>query len=283
MSITETQQNAPWGLGRISHRQRGSNEYVYESAAGEGTCVYIVDTGIEDSHPEFEGRARQLRSFTSGTRDGNGHGTHCAGTIGSKSYGVAKKATLYGVKVLGDNGSGSTSGIVQGLDFVASDRRNRNCPNGVVASMSLGGSYQQALNNAATNLQRSGVFVSVAAGNDNRDAQYTSPASAQDVCTVGATDINDNRSSFSNYGRVVNIFAPGTNVLSTWIGGRTNTISGTSMATPHIAGLTAYLMSLGKVSASDACSYIARTATQNTIRGMPAGTVNLLAYNGSGQ
>lgn len=129
--------------------------------------------------------------------------------------------SIFGVKVLDDQGSGALSGVIAGMDYVASDYRNRNCPKGVVASMSLGGGYSATVNQAAARLQAAGVFVAVAAGNENQDAANVSPASEPSVCTVGATDSSDRRSSFSNYGRVLDIFAPGTNILSTWIGGRT--------------------------------------------------------------
>ncbi|KAM3429826.1 hypothetical protein MY4824_008051 [Beauveria thailandica] len=273
------QPGAPWGLGRISHREKGSTTYAYDSSAGQGTCVYVIDTGIEASHPEFQGRAQQIKSFVTGQIDGHGHGTHCAGTIGSKTYGVAKKVSIFGVKVLEDSGSGSLSGVIAGMDFVASDRKNRNCPKGVVASMSLGGGYSASVNQAAARLQASGVFVAVAAGNDNRDAANTSPASEPSVCTVGATDSSDRRSSFSNYGKVLDIFAPGTGILSTWIGGRTNTISGTSMATPHIAGLGAYFLALGKGTSGNLCKKIQESSTKNVLTGVPSGTVNYLAFN----
>nr|pir alkaline proteinase (EC 3.4.21.-) precursor - fungus (Fusarium sp.) (strain S-19-5) [Fusarium sp.]AAC60571.2 alkaline protease [Fusarium sp. S-19-5] len=277
-AITQ-QQGATWGLTRISHRQRGSTAYAYDTTAGQGACAYVIDTGVEDTHPEFEGRAKQIKTFASTARDGNGHGTHCSGTIGSKTYGVAKKVSIFGVKVLDDNGSGSLSNVIAGMDFVASDYRSRNCPRGVVASMSLGGGYSATVNQAAARLQSSGVFVAVAAGNDNRDAANTSPASEPSVCTVGATDSSDRRSSFSNYGRALDIFAPGTDITSTWIGGRTNTISGTSMATPHIAGLGAYLLALEGGSASTICARIQTLSTKNAISGVPSGTVNYLAFN----
>ncbi len=132
---------------------------------------------------------------------------------------MAKKVSIFGVKVLEDSGSGALSGVIAGMDFVASDRASRNCPKGVVASMSLGGGYSAAVNQAAARLQSSGVFVAVAAGNDNRDAANTSPASEPSVCTVGATDSADRRSTFSNYGAALDIFAPGTGITSTWIGG----------------------------------------------------------------
>ncbi|KAG5964517.1 Cuticle-degrading protease [Claviceps arundinis] len=279
------QPGAPWGLGRISHRAKGNSNYRFDSSAGAGTCAYIIDTGIEASHPQFEGRATFLKSFISGQNtDGNGHGTHCAGTIGSKTYGVAKKTKLYGVKVLNDAGSGPYSAIIAGMDYVAQDARARACPKGAVASMSLGGAKSTAVNQAAAALVRSGVFLAVAAGNNNLDAGNTSPASEVTACTVGATDINDNRSTFSNYGSVVDIFAPGTNILSTWIGGTTRSISGTSMATPHIAGLAAYLYTLeGRYSPVALCQRMQSLSTKNVIRGVPSGTVNYLAYNGNGQ
>lgn len=161
-----------------------------------------------------------VANFAGGSNgDGNGHGTHCAGTVGGNTYGVAKKTQLYGVKVLDDSGSGSYSGIISGMDFVASDSSSRNCPNGVIANMSLGGGYSAALNQAAASMVSNGVFLAVAAGNDNSNAANYSPASEPSACTVGATDSSDNRSSFSNYGDVVDIFAPGSNIQSTLPGG----------------------------------------------------------------
>lgn len=279
VNINAEQRNAPWGLARISSTSPGTSSYRYDESAGQGTCVYVIDTGVEASHPEFEGRAQMVKTYYSSSRDGNGHGTHCAGTIGSRTYGVAKKTQIFGVKVLNDQGSGQYSTIISGMDFVANDYRNRNCPNGVVASMSIGGGYSSSVNSAAANLQQSGVMVAVAAGNNNADARNYSPASESSICTVGATDRYDRRSSFSNYGSVLDIFAPGTDILSTWIGGTTRTISGTSMATPHVAGLAAYFMTLGRATASNACRYIAQTANQGDLSGIPFGTVNLLAYN----
>nr|ANV82734.1 cuticle-degrading-prorease [Cordyceps fumosorosea] len=279
-SITQ-QPGATWGLTRISHRQRGSTTYDYDTSAGQGACVYVIDTGVDDGHRDFEGRAKQIKTFVSGTRDGHGHGTHCAGTIGSKTWGVAKKVSIFGVKVLEDSGSGALSGVIAGMDFVSSDKNSRSCPKGVVASMSLGGGYSATVNQAAARLQSSGVFVAVAAGNDNRDAANTSPASEPSVCTVGATDSADRRSTFSNYGRALDIFAPGTGITSTWLNNGQNTISGTSMATPHIAGLGAYLMTLEGVKAGAVCARIQALSTKNVITNVPAGTVNYLAFNGA--
>lgn len=280
-----SQTGAPWGLGRISHKAKGSTTYVYDDSAGAGTCAYVIDTGIYTAHSQFGGRATFLANFAdSSNTDGNGHGTHVAGTIGSSSYGVAKKTKLYAVKVLGSDGSGTTSGVVAGINYVANDAATRSCPNGTVANMSLGGGYSAAINNAAAALVDAGVFLAVAAGNDNEDASDYSPASETTVCTVGATDKNDAKASYSNYGSVVDIHAPGTSILSTWIGSTsaTNTISGTSMATPHITGLGAYLLTLlGKKTPAALCSYIKSSAISGSITGLPSGTVNKLAFNGN--
>jgi subtilisin family serine protease len=278
-----SQSRAPWGIARISQQDPGSSTYVYDSSAGEGTCSYVVDTGIDTDHSDFEGRATFAGNFVdSDDTDGNGHGTHVAGTIGSATYGVAKKTSLFAVKVLDSEGSGSTSGVVAGIEFVASDAAKRSCPNGVVANMSLGGGYSASINRAAAALVDAGVFLAVAAGNDNANAADYSPASESSVCTVGATDSRDRKASYSNYGSVVDILAPGSDILSTWIGGRTNTISGTSMASPHIAGLGAYLLALeGSKSPAELCNYIKTSAISGAISGFPSGTTDRLAFNGN--
>ncbi|KAG5974911.1 hypothetical protein E4U55_007975, partial [Claviceps digitariae] len=217
------QTGAPWGLNRVSHHVGKGSDYVYDDSAGEGTCSYIIDTGVDDSHPDFEGRAQFVKSFVDGqTADGHGHGTHVAGTIGSRSYGVAKKTQLLGIKVLSDAGSGSGSDIVAGMDFAVQDSRQRSeCRKGALANMSLGGGFSQALNDAAAEMIRGGVFLAVAAGNSHQDAAGFSPASEPTVCTVGATDSADKLSSYSNFGSVVDVLAPGTGILSTWLGGGT--------------------------------------------------------------
>ncbi|KAI2619503.1 subtilisin-like protein [Hypomontagnella submonticulosa] len=275
-----TQSNAPWGISRLSHKT-GTSSYVYDSSAGTGTCAYVIDTGIYTAHTDFEGRATFLANYAdSSNSDGNGHGTHVAGTIGSKTYGVAKKTKLYAVKVLDSSGSGTTSGVIAGMNFVTSDVKTRSCPAGAVANMSLGGGSSSSINSAAKAMINAGVFLAVAAGNDNQNAANSSPASEPTVCTVGATTNADARASYSNYGSVVDIFAPGTNILSTWNNGNTNTISGTSMATPHIAGLGAYFLALeGKKTPQELCSFIASSANSGVLSGVPSGTVNKLAYN----
>ncbi|OAA73034.1 serine protease prots [Akanthomyces lecanii RCEF 1005] len=278
----ESQTGAPWGLTRISHRKPRATTYNYDPSAGEGICAYVIDTGIDAAHPEFEGRAKSLKSFVDGQdNDGNGHGTHISGTIGSKTYGVAKKVHIYGVKVLDDDGNGDISTVVAAMDFIAKDHPSRSCPNGVVVNISLGFGYAASVNQAAASLVNSGVFVGVAAGNIDEDASETSPASEPSVCTVGATEKSDDKANFSNYGAVIDIFAPGGSILSTWIGGQTKSLSGTSMATPHVVGLAAYLGALEGLKGGPICDRIQQLATRNIIKGIPDGTVNLLAFNGN--
>ncbi|KAF5009012.1 hypothetical protein FDECE_4750 [Fusarium decemcellulare] len=282
--IYATQSNAPWGLARLSNKSPGSRTYTYDDTAGEGVCAYVVDTGIQANHPEFEGRATFVATYVDGINtDDHGHGTHCAGTIGSKTYGVSKKASLYGIKIFDKNGFGSDSLMIAGMDEVLQDAPSRDCPNGVVINMSFGNTKSTAVNSAAKALVDAGYFAVVAAGNGDlfgnpEDAAGSSPASEPSVCTIGASDVEDNVASFSNYGTLIDLYAPGVDVLSTWIGGRTNTISGTSMATPHVVGLGAYFLSLGKA-ATGLCEYLQGIALKDVIEGVPSGTKNLLIQN----
>ncbi|KAK0755164.1 peptidase S8/S53 domain-containing protein [Schizothecium vesticola] len=281
-----TQTGAPWGLARLSSKTTGKTAYTRDSTDGAGTCSYVIDTGIYTAHSQFGGRATHLANYAgdNSAADGNGHGTHVAGTIGGSTYGVAKKTKLYAVKVLNAQGSGSNSGVIAGMNFVVNDVKTRSCPNGTVVNMSLGGGFSSSTNNAAKAIVNAGVFLAVAAGNDNSDAANYSPASEPTACTVGATTSGDAKSSFSNYGSLVDIFAPGTGILSAWIGSTsaTNTISGTSMASPHIAGLAAYLLGLqGPKSPAALCSYIQSTALTGKLSGIPSGTSNRLAFNGN--
>ncbi|CAJ2506316.1 Uu.00g004460.m01.CDS01 [Anthostomella pinea] len=281
ISATVTQEDADWGLARLSNTEPGSTTYTYDESAGEGTCAYIVDTGIDVTHPDFEGRATFLdNEVDTDDTDGHGHGTHVAGTIGSLTYGVAKKTSLFAVKVLNASGSGSNAGVIAGMDFVVTDAKTRDCPNGVVVNLSLGGSYSASVNAAAASIVSAGHFMAVAAGNDAADASDSSPASEASVCTVGATGIDDALAYYSNFGSIVDILAPGTDIKSTWPTDSTNTISGTSMASPHVAGLAAYFLGLGATTAAGACEYIALVALEGVISGVPSGTVNLLTNNG---
>ncbi|KAI1811322.1 peptidase S8/S53 domain-containing protein [Poronia punctata] len=277
-----TQENADWGLARISNTDASSSTYTYDDSAGEGVCAYIVDTGIDVEHEEFEGRATfASNQVDSDDTDGNGHGTHVAGTIGSATYGVAKKVALYAVKVLGADGSGTNSGVIAGMDFVVTDAPERDCPKGVVVNLSLGGGVSDSVNEAAANVVSAGNFMAVAAGNEASDASTSSPASEPSVCTVGATDNTDTLAEYSNFGSLVDILAPGTDIESTWPGGQTNTISGTSMASPHVAGIGAYFLGLGAASVDELCEYIASVAQADAISGVPSDTVNLIIHNDS--
>ncbi|KAM3446842.1 hypothetical protein MY3296_009296 [Beauveria thailandica] len=278
-----SQGQSTWGLSRISHRRAGAHDYLFNDDGGKGVCVYVTDSGIDESHPEFGGRAHQIKSFIPGANhDDLGHGTHCAGTIGSATYGVAKEATLYGVKVLDSNNRFDHSDLIAAYDFILRDAPQRDCPNGVVVSGSLGGPYSPALNEAAENMADHGIFMAVAAGNENRDARNYSPASSPKVCTVGGTGWNDLRYDMSNHGPSIDINAPAVDVLSLAPGGGTARMTGTSMATPHIAGLAAYLASQGAGKASPAlCQTMAQMATKNVIRNQVYDTVNNIAYNGN--
>ncbi|GLA21353.1 hypothetical protein AnigIFM62618_010660 [Aspergillus niger] len=248
------QADAPWGLGRISTRYRlGPPPYSYqyrEDAAGTNTFVYVIDTGINDQHVEFERRASKGRKFVSDApssdEDIHGHGTHCAGTIASRAYGVAKKANVIGVKVFSDvTGLAQTSDIIRALDWVVSDVNDRGINGHAVVNMSLGGGASPALDNAVESAVRHGAVVCVAAGNIPQEAEKGSPARAPLAITVGATDIGDTLASWSSYGKIVDILAPGVDVLSCWIGSQraTKRISGTSMATPHVSGVASCLLS----------------------------------------
>ncbi|KAL1839978.1 hypothetical protein VTJ49DRAFT_941 [Mycothermus thermophilus] len=283
-----TQENVPWGLARISHRETLATSYVYDDSTGEDTCSYIVDTGIYVDHNDFEGRAEWLtNTIDTDDTDGNGHGTHVAGTVGGVTYGVAKKTRLFSVKVLNAWGSGTWASVIAGIDFVAADAANRTaageCKKGTVANMSLGGYKNDAVNAAVAAAVKSGVVFVVAAGNSADDSEWYSPASEPTAITVGASDFTDTVAWFSNYGAPVDIFAPGVNVLSAWIGGKdaTNAIDGTSMASPHVAGLAAYLLGLyGPKTPAEISDIIRNTSTTGVLSGLQTGTFNGVAFNG---
>jgi subtilisin family serine protease len=274
-TIDATQTSAPWGLDRIDQRYLPLNgTYNYTSLASNVTA-YIIDTGLYTAHSDFGGRAANVYDAFGGTgADCNGHGTHVGGTVGGATYGVAKGVRLRGVRVLDCNGSGSWSGVIAGMDWV---RMNAVKP--AVANMSLGGGANSSVDTAATNLANSGVFTAVAAGNSNANACNYSPARASAVLTVAASDRNDYKASFSNYGSCVEVYAPGVNITSAWHTGGTNTISGTSMASPHAAGVGAlYKGNYGDASQSTINSWIINNSTPNVINGNVTGTPNRLLY-----
>jgi len=280
-SATTTQTGATWGISRIAVQDLPTpTTYTYNTVAGGGVSVYVVDTGIYTSNVDFESRAFSVFNAISGEsgEDLNGHGTHCAGTIGGKLYGVAKKAKLMGVKVLGADGSGTNAGVIAGVDYVTKNA----AVGSSVASMSLGGGVSTALDAAVNAAVKKGIPFAVAAGNDNLNACNYSPARAADAITVGATDNKDNRASYSNYGTCVDIFAPGTSITSDWIGRTTatNTISGTSMATPHVAGVMAMRLSLDPgMTPSEMAGWFKSNGVQGVVNSAGTGSPNLFLYS----
>ena len=305
------QKDAPWGLARISHKKALTfstfTKYDYDQRDGEGVTAYIIDTGVNVKHEDFGGRAVWGATIPDGDddADGNGHGTHVAGTVAGKKYGVAKKANVVAVKVLRSNGSGSMSDVLKGVEWaadaaIAEQKKakkdaKKSKYKGSTANMSLGGGESRALNEAVDNAVKiANLHFAVAAGNDNADACNYSPAMAKEAITVGASTLADERAYFSNYGKCTDVFAPGLNILSTWIGGKdaTNTISGTSMASPHICGLLSYLLSITPLTNATAAAngivvsprkmkkHLIDLAISGKLDGIPSDTVNLMAWNG---
>ena len=278
VSISTTQSGATWGIDRVDQRVLPlSGTYVY-NADGTGVTVYIIDTGMNLTHTEFTGRASTgFDAVTSGgtAADCNGHGTHVAGTVGGTVYGVAKKVQLVAVRVLDCAGSGTTSGVIAGIDWVTANKR---LP--AAANMSLGGGVSSALNTAVKNSVAAGVTYAVAAGNDGNDACLHSPASEPTAITVGATDITDGFASFSNRGSCVDINAPGVSITSAWYNTNTatNTISGTSMATPHVAGAAALYLQANPAATPAQVDAALKANASTTV--VPSGTTNKFLYTG---
>ncbi|MGW6454631.1 S8 family peptidase [Streptomyces sp. NPDC055078] len=282
---TATQPNPPsWGLDRIDQRgQALDRSYTYPDTAGEGVTAYIIDTGVRITHSDFGGRAAYGYDAVDNdniAQDGNGHGTHVAGTVAGAAHGVAKKAKIVGVRVLNNAGSGTTAQVVAGIDWVT-----RNAVKPAVANMSLGGGIDSALDTAVRNSIASGVTYAVAAGNSNANASGFSPARVAEAITVGSTTSTDARSSFSNYGSPLDIFAPGTSITSAWHTGdaATNTISGTSMAAPHVAGAAAlYLAGNRTATPAQVSTALTTAATSGVVTSPGTGSPNRLLYVGGG-
>ncbi|MCG5453575.1 MULTISPECIES: S8 family peptidase [Micromonospora] len=284
VSISGTQANPPsWGLDRIDQRNRPlDSSYTYPNTASN-VHAYIIDTGIRFSHNDFGGRATSGYDAVDGgsADDCNGHGTHVAGTVGGSAYGVAKGVQLVGVRVLNCSGSGTNAGVIGGVDWVTA-----NAIKPAVANMSLGGGANSSLDNAVRNSIASGVTYGLAAGNDNgANACNTSPARTTEAITVGSTTSSDARSSFSNIGTCLDIFAPGSSITSAWYNSNTatNTISGTSMATPHVVGAAALVASANPSwTPAQVRNQLVANATPNVVSNPGSGSPNLLLYVGTG-
>jgi subtilisin family serine protease len=273
-----TQSNPPWGLDRIDQRNLPLNAIYTFNWTGSGVRAYIIDTGIRTAHTQFGGRASNVfDAFGGNGQDCNGHGTHVSGTVGGSTYGVAKSALLRGVRVLNCSGSGSNSGVIAGVDWV---RLNHIAP--AVANMSLGGGISSALDTAVNNLSNAGVAIAVAAGNSNANACNSSPARAANAITVGSITQTGARSSFSNFGTCLDLFAPGSGILSAYATSNTATatLSGTSMASPHVAGVAAlYKQANPSASATTIRNAIVNNATTNVVSNAGSGSPNRLLYS----
>jgi len=277
-SCTEFPVTAPglYGLSRVSgNTLQIGRPLRIDSNQGRGIPIYIMDTGIFLTHNDFGGRAQHVFDSTNeGPGDGHGHGTHCTGTAGGAQFGVSKNSGLFAVKVLGRTGSGTFAGVIAGIDFVARQNGPR------VGSLSLGGGFSHAVNDAVNNCVRAGAVLSIASGNSNANACNTSPASAAEGITVNSITNTDARSGFSNFGTCTDIFAPGTNVLSAWIGSptATNTISGTSMACPHVTGVVAEVWGTNPSQTGAAVkTRVLSTAAQDRVTNPGVGSPNRLA------
>ncbi|CAN8100839.1 unnamed protein product [Discula destructiva] len=281
------QSPATSGLARLSSTALGGTEYFFDDSGGDGIMVFVVDTGIMADHSDFEGRAVQaFNAVNDIDTDENGHGSHVAGTIAGARFGVAKKANVIGVKVLDANGDGTNSRVLAGMNFVAESVTQLNLTGKSVVNMSLGGARSNAINEAINAIRAAGCVPVVAAGNLDINAARASPASARGAITVGAIDQRtDLRADFSNYGEFVDVFAPGVSVQSVGITSRTatNVLSGTSMASPHVAGLAAYLMALENITNIDAVAdriMGLAGSTNASVRHNMRLTTSLIAFNG---
>ncbi|KAL1920188.1 uncharacterized protein VTP21DRAFT_1334 [Calcarisporiella thermophila] len=284
--VLAVQKNAPWGLARISHRPKlnsvTKDKYLYNpKALGQGTTVYVVDTGINVNHQEFEGRASVGKTFTKdGPEDGFKHGTHVAGIVAGKTYGVAKKAKIVSVKVLDNEGNGTYADLIAALQWVQSDAKNK--IGKAIVNLSLGGKKSESVNKMVETSIHSGLIVVAAAGNYFDDACDYSPASAKGVITVAASNINDKISAISNYGNCTTLIAPGEDIPSAWpdSNNATSSETGTSMAAPHVSGVIAGFISSGKpLNHEQAKKLVLKGTTNGVVGNLDQATPNRLLFN----
>lgn len=290
-SDQEVQETKAWHLDRIVSRSISNNSYPYDNS---GSChlnkdliidTYVIDTGIDVKHPEFEGRAKWAANFIDDEdKDCNSHGTHCAGLVGSKTYGVCKDANLFAVKVLNCDGAGSTTSVIKGIEYAYKQHLSNYERTGgktrSVVSMSLGGGFSRALNMAVkATLKHPSFYFAAAAGNEDNDACKTSPASVKEIFTVMASDKYDNRAYFSNFGKCADIYSPGVDIYSTIPGDRVAKYSGTSMATPILVGvLNHYIDQNPTLDMKDLKNKVLSDATKDILSGNPKGTKNSFVF-----
>ncbi|MEW2066464.1 S8 family peptidase [Streptomyces sp. NPDC007346] len=275
---TATQTNAPWGLDRIDQTNLPLNgTFTYPDSAGGNTTIFVLDTGVRITHQDLAGRAVNGWDFVDNdavAQDGNGHGTHVATTAAGTRYGVAKKARIVAVRVLNNSGSGTTAGVIAGVDWITANRTSSS-----VANVSLGGGVSTTLDSAVRRSIAAGVTYSIAAGNSNAPASNYSPARVETALTVGATTRTDARASYSNYGPLVNLFAPGSDITAGWATSDTATYTGngTSFAAPHVAGAAAvYLTNHPGASPAAVGNALVNGATNNVLSGVGTGSPNKL-------
>ncbi|MEU3883264.1 S8 family peptidase [Streptomyces californicus] len=273
---------AGWGTDRVDQRELPLDDTFTTTATGKGVRAYVVDTGIDTAHTEFGGRAVKGYDAVGDGRDGmdcNGHGTHVAGTVGGATSGVAREASLVGVRVLDCEGRGTWAGILAGFDWVAKDAERTGAP--AVLNASLGGARSSSVDAAVEAVADAGVLPVVAAGNDDRDACDVSPAAADGVVAVGASDRQDRETSFSNWGSCVALYAPGADIASARLGGGTVSLDGTSMASPHVAGVAAlYKQENPAAAPATVARWLTDTATPNVLSGLGQGSPDRLLFTG---